>query len=266
MEIKDLENKIINADCMDILKQLPDKCIDLVLTDCPYKIISGGCTTGIYENKRYDTTSGVLAIGCGRCAKKWETVGQLDENYKNIKSGKMFDNNEIKFEDWLPEIYRVLKDNTHCYIMVNGRNLAELQKQAEKVGFKYQNLLVWEKGNATPNKFYLNACEFILMLRKGGERWINNMGTKTILKVPNIIGGKIHPTEKPVSLMRVLIENSTKKDEIILDPFAGSSPVAIACKQLNRKYICIELDEKYYEASVKRLEEEQRQLDLLDIC
>lgn len=253
-------NKILNADCLDILKQLPDKCVDLVCTDCPYKIIGGGCATGTYGNLREDAPAGVLFRGCGKCAKKWETAGQLDENYENVKSGKMFEHNEIKFEQWLPEIYRVLKDKTHCYIMVNGRNLAELQKQAEKAGFVYQNLLVWEKGNATPNKFYLNACEFILMLRKGGERWINNMGSKTILKVPNIIGNKNHPTEKPVPLMEVLIANSTNENDVVLEPFAGGGATCIAAKNLNRRFIGIEIDEEYAKVAQDRLEQEQKQI------
>ena len=238
MEIKELENRIINADCMDILKQLPDKCIDLVCTDCPYHVGHNG--------------------GGGRCQKKWMTAGQM-ENYENTKSGKMFDFNDISFEDWLPEIYRVLKDNTHCYIMINGLNFAELQKQAERVGFIYQNILVWEKNNATPNKFYMQKLEFILMLRKGKERWINNMGQKNLIKVPNNVGNKVHPTEKPVSLMEVLIENSTNKGGLVLDPFAGSCPVAVACKKLDRKFICVEIDRKYYEAGIKRFECEQRQ-------
>lgn len=253
-------NKITNDDCLNVLKRLPDKCIDLVCTDCPYKIIGGGCATGTYGNLREDAPTGILFRGCGRCAKKWETPGQLDENYENVKSGKMFEYNEIKFEDWLPEIYRVLKDKTHSYIMVNDRNLAELQKQAEKVGFIYQNLLVWEKGNATPNKFYLNACEFILMLRKGSERWINNMGSKTILKVPNIIGDKCHPTEKPVQLMEILIANSTNESDIVLEPFAGAGATCIAAKNLNRRFIGIEIDEEYAKITQDRLNEEQKQL------
>ena len=252
-------NKIINADCLDILKQLPDKCVDLVCTDCPYKIIGGGCATGIYGELRQDAPSGVLFRGCGKCAKKWETAGQLDENYANVKSGKMFANNDIKFEDWLPEVYRVLKPDCHCYIMINGRNLAELQKQAEKIGFKFQNLLVWEKGNATPNKFYLNACEFILMLRKGGERWINDMGTKSILKVPNKIGNKYHPTEKPVGLLEILIANSTNKDDLVLEPFVGSGATCIAARNLKRRFIGIEIDETYCETAKKRLEMAEQQ-------
>lgn len=262
MNINDLIGHIVCADCLDILKQLPDKCVDLVCTDCPYKIIGGGCATGTYGNLRQDAPKGVLFRGCGRCAKKWETAGQLDENYKNVKSGKMFENNNIEFSDWLPDVYRVLKNGTHCYIMVNGRNLAELQKQAEKVGFKYQNLLVWEKGNATPNKFYLNACEFILMLRKGGERWINDMGTKTILKVPNQIGNKYHPTEKPVGLMEILIANSTNENDIVLEPFAGGGSTCIAAKNIKRRFIGIEIDEQYAKVANERLEQAQRQQTL----
>lgn len=255
-------NKIINDDCLNVLKQLPDKCVDLVCTDCPYHIVSGGCTTGIYGNvdgkgKRRDNHG----IYYNENSKHVSLYGVLNDYNptRYVKDGKLFKHNEIKFEDWLPEVYRVLKDNTHCYIMVNGRNLAELQKQAEKVGFIYQNLLVWEKGNATPNKFYLNACEFILMLRKGGERWINNMGSKTILKVPNIIGNKCHPTEKPVSLMEILIANSTNENDIVLEPFAGGGATCIAAKNLNRRFIGIELDEEYAKVAQERLEQEQRQ-------
>ena len=252
-------NKILNANCLDILKQMPDESVDLVCTDCPYRIISGGCATGTYGSLRPDAPKGVLFRGCGRCAKKWETAGQLDENYENVKSGKMFDNNDIKFDEWLPEIYRVLKNKTHCYIMVNGRNLAELQKQAEKVGFIYQQLLVWDKGNATPNKWYLQACEFILMLRKGGERWINNMGSKTILKVPNEIGEKPHPTAKPIGLMEILIANSTNENDIVLEPFAGSGSTCIAAKRLKRRFIGIEIDEQFCEIANNRLLEEDKQ-------
>lgn len=242
-------NRITCADCLDILKQIPDKCVDLVCTDCPYKIISGGCSTDIYGH----------AQGCGKCSKRWETKGALNKNYANIKSGKMFEHNDIAFETWLPEIYRVLKDNTHCYIMINGRNLAKLQKSAEKVGFKYQQLLVWHKYSATPNKWYMQNVEFILMLRKGNAKYINNLGAKTLLSVPNTIGHKLHPTEKPVELMEILISNYSNIGDIVLDPFSGSAPVAVACHNLKRKFICIEKDPEYYEISIKRFEQAQRQ-------
>ncbi len=78
-------------------------------------------------------------------------------------------------------------------------------------GFKYQQLIVWDKGNSTPTQYYLNSYELVLMLRKGKAKYINNIGTKNILKIPNIKGTKSHPTEKPVELMQILIENSSNE-------------------------------------------------------
>lgn len=89
------------GDCLEIMKEIPDKSIDLIVTDCPYHIVSGGCT----NIPRKDEPSGIF--------NRRNTFTQ-----KNAKSGKLFDNNEIKFEEWLPEAYRVLKDNTHIYIYI----------------------------------------------------------------------------------------------------------------------------------------------------
>lgn len=233
------------GDCLEIMKDIPDNSIDLVVTDCPYHIVSGGCA----NIPRKDEPSGIF--------NRRNAFTQ-----KNAKSGKLFDNNEIEFKDWLPDLYRILKEGTHCYIMINARNLKELQQEAENVGFKYQNILVWKKNNATPNRYYLNNCEFILMLRKGKARNINNMGTKNVLDIPNIIGKKKHPTEKPVELMKILIENSSNKNDVVIDPFMGVGATGIACKELNRNFIGIELDEKYFEIAKKRIEETEEQLTL----
>lgn len=225
--------KLINNDCMVALKDIPDETIDLVCTDCPYHIVEGGCTTGLYGNKNNGTNDDIIYT----------------------KKGKFFKHNEIKFEEWLPEIYRVLKQDTHCYIMINPRNLAELQTKAEKVGFKFQNILIWEKNNSTPNRYYLNSYEMILMLRKGKAKNINNMGTKNILQINNIIGNKKHPTEKPVKLMKILVDNSTQVGGVVLDLFMGCGSTGVACKELHRDFIGIEIDEKYFNIAKDRIGE-----------
>ena len=201
-EVLELD-KVYNEDCLDVLKRLPDECIDLLVTDCPYRIVQGGCTT----IPRKDEPKGIF--------NRRNTFTQ-----DTAKSGKLFKHNDIEFEEWLPEVYRVMKQNTHSYIMINARNLKELQVECEKVGFEFQQLLVWEKGNVTPNRYYLNAYECILMLKKGNAKSINNMGMTNLLKVPNVKGNKIHPTQKPVDLMRVFIENSSDVGDVVLDPFA----------------------------------------------
>jgi len=240
-------NKIYNMDCMEGMKQFPDKSIDLVVTDPPYKIVQGGCS-----NKA------VTINACGGILNKHD-----GDNIELVKKGKIFNHNEIQFNEWLPEIYRVLKDNSHCYIMINGRNLSKLQMEAEKVGFEFHNIIGWDKGNATPNKWYMQRLEFILFLFKGEAKNINNMGTTTLLQVPNIKRGtKLHPTEKPVDLMKVLIENSSNEGDLILDPFMGAGSTALACKELNRNYIGFELDKHYYDIATERIKNHTQQLTL----
>ena len=230
-----MQVNLYNDDCLRVMEQLPDESIDLVITDCPYRIVSGGCT----NIPRKDEPSGIF--------NRRNVFTQ-----KNSKSGKLFDHNDIKFEQWLPDVYRVLKDGSHCYIMINARNLKDLQEQAEKVGFTFQQLLVWDKGNATPNRYYLNACEFILMLRKGKAKNINNMGTKNILSIPNI-RGKSHPTEKPLKLMQIFIENSSNDGDVVLDPFMGVGATGVACVNINRNFIGVEIDENYFNIAQDRI-------------
>lgn len=152
--------KLMNGDCRELLKDIPEESVDLLLTDCPYRIVQGGCS-----NKKANT--GIFSK-------------------ENAEKGKLFDCNDIEFSEWLPLVYRVMKQRTHAYIMVNGRNLASLQEAAENAGFTFQNLLVWEKGNVTPNRYYMNACEFVLMLRKGCAKSIKNRGDSTILKAKTL--------------------------------------------------------------------------------
>lgn len=228
-----------NRDCIEGLKELPPESVDLLVTDPPYRIISGGDSKDQFSFKQMS--------------------GAISHNSKLTKQGKIFRYNEIRFSEWLPECYRVLKPNTHAYIMVNSRNLKDLWEEAEKAGFIYQNLLVWDKGNALPNKFYMNAYELILMLRKGKQRWINHMGDRNLISIPNV-RNKLHPTEKPVELMRLLIENSTGGGQTVLDPFVGSGSTIIACQESGRDFIGYEVDEEFYRIAQDRIAETTAQI------
>ena len=241
--------KIDNKDCLEVMKDIPDNSIDCAVIDPPYKIVAGGCRkvadnecSGIF-NKRRDN----------------KRTDWVDE----VRSGKMFKHNEIKFSDWLPELFRVLKDKSHCYLMINSRNLKDLQVEAEKEGFKFQNLLIWDKGNVTPNRYYMQGFECILMLRKGGAKTINDRGSSNILRVPNIIGNKKHPSEKPVELLQIMIRNSTNEGDTVIDTFMGSGSAGVACVNTNRKFIGAELDENYFQIAEARIKETEQQLDNL---
>lgn len=241
--------KIYNEDVLAVMKSMNDESVDLVVTDPPYKIATGGCKVNVDAsiNPSRKLNRGIAA---NDLKSKWIKKSNVDF----IRTGSLFKHNTIKFSDWIPEVYRVLKNQTHAYFMVNDRNLNELMTEAIKAGFKLQSVLVWKKNNATPNKYYMKNCEFIVMCRKGKAKNIANMGTKNVLEVNNIIGSKTHPTEKPVELLEILIRNSSKQGDVVFDPFLGTGSTLVSVQNLGRNGIGVEIDEQYFEIAQKRLQ------------
>ena len=120
---------------------------------------------------------------------------------------------------------------------------------ARQSGFRLHNILVWEKNNCTPSQYYMKNCEYVLFLRKGQDKYINNIGqSKTVHKFDNIIRNKKHPTEKPIALLKFYITNSTNEGDIVLDPFAGSGSTMEAAIELHRNFVGFEIDPKYIHA------------------
>ena len=89
------------------------------------------------------------------------------------------------------------------------------------------------------------------------ENTLTIWGAKNILWIPNILGNKKHPTEKPVELLKVLIENSSNEGDIVMDCFMGSGSTGVACIETNRKFLGIGSDKKYYDIAVRRIQEIQ---------
>jgi len=138
--------------------------------------------------------------------------------------------------------------------MTNTLNIKHFLNFSEQIGFKLHNILIWKKNNVTPNRWYMKNCEYILFFRKGKAKQINNPGTKQVLEVNNIKGKKLHETEKPVELMQIMIENSSQIGDLVLDPFMGSGSTGVACKNCNRRFLGVEIDNKYYEIAKSRIE------------
>lgn len=233
---------IYNADCITGMKDIPSESIDLIITDCPYKIISGGCRIKASDSE----CSGIFNRRKDNKRTDW-----VDE----VRNGKMFKHNDVKFSDWLPDVFRILKPQSHFYVMVNDRNMKEMLNCAEEVGFKLVNILIWKKNNATPNKYYMKNSEFTLLFRKGAARNINNMGSLQCVEINNILGNKLHPTQKPVELMELYIKNSSNESDIVFDPFLGSGTTAVAAVNTNRHYLGFELDTEFFDICCQRLDE-----------
>lgn len=220
------------GDCLDIMANIPSGSIDLIVTDPPYKTTARGSA---------GNSGGML---------------QKEIN----KKGKVFEHNNIDVKDYAPEFYRVLKEGTHCYVMTNHKNLINMLNVFTDCGFHFVKSLIWDKGNKIMGTFYMSQFEYILFFRKGKAKNINNCGTSDIISVPNKKtkdrdGNNIHDTEKPVRLMEILIENSSKEGDLVLDNFIGSGSTGVAAVNTNRRFIGIELDEQYFKIAENRINE-----------
>lgn len=218
--IDQLQNRIICADCLDILKQLPDKCIDLVLTDPPYGIG--------YNNKKMQRKSHL--------------------SFKDIEN----DNGEIDYCFLIQELERVAKTvivfgancffTTGCFNHNGGRWICWDKRTTEladnALGSAFE--LAWTNKTSGYNKIY--------RVMHGGP--INADGANS---------PRIHPTQKPVILFEKILLDYSNENDLVLDCFSGSGTTAVACHNLKRRFICIEKDSEYWKASCERLEQAQRQ-------
>lgn len=232
--MEDLINKITHGNCIKEIKKINDSSVDLCIIDPPYKLTSGGCTTSAINGH-------------------FKKNGKATEGAKN---GKVFKENDIIPSDYMREIFRVLKDGSHFYVMCNDKHLKEMIHEGERAGFKLLNILVWNKGMHTPLRYYLKNIEFVILFRKGKAVPINIMGSKALLNFTGIKGKK-HPSEKPVELFEHFILNSSNENDIVLDCFIGSGTTGIASLNTNRNFIGFEIDEEYYDMAKKRIENMQ---------
>lgn len=221
---------LYNKDCLEVFKELKDDSVNLIVTDPPYRI----------------TGRGNSGNSGGMCKKN------------SFNAGTIFEHNDIEVSEYAPEFFRVLKDGSHCYVMCNHVNLQSMLNNFTDIGFHFIKSLIWDKGNKIMGTYYMSQFEYILFFRKGQGVPINDCGTSDILSIPNIKmkrndGTNFHDTEKPVALWDVLISNSSKENELVLDPFMGIGGSAVSAKKLNRRFIGCEIDTMYYEVAVSRV-------------
>lgn len=211
---------LIHGDCLVEMKKIPDKSIDLVLTDPPYGM-------------NYQSS--------------WRTA--------TSKFRKIENDNVLGWVcSFMTECFRVLKDDRHTYIFCNDYAISLFRDYMKEVGFNTKRTLVWVKNNHTSGDLlgdYANKTEFIVYAQKG-RRLLNGKRDTNVLMF-NRVGSLIHPTQKPVDMNEYLIGKSSLEDEVVLDPFMGSGTTGVACKNLNRRFIGIEKDETYFNLAKERI-------------
>lgn len=217
-------NDILLGDCLELLKEIKTKSIDLVLTDPPYNISR--------ENNFH--TMGRTGIDFGEWDKNADIFSYIPEAFRVLKKGGSF----VVFNDW--------------------KNLGDIVKVAEKSGFVTKDMIRFEKSNPIPRntkRRYVTDFECAIWFVVPGKKWtFNNLenGYKRPKIVSSIEKG-LHPTQKPLKLMEELVRTHSNENDIILDCFAGSGTTLLAAKKLNRQYIGIENSKQYYDTCVKRL-------------
>ncbi len=213
------------GDCRDILPTLTG--CDVLITDPPYKVTSGGL--------------GELEGGFG---------GWIKDSYDNKGSIVACD---LDWPDWLGLIPAALKADAQAYIFSNDRNLQAARAAAEAAGLKFHRLLTWDKRAALPNRWYQQTCEFVLFMRQGKAFMINDPSSKALQSIFQR-DESAHPTEKPVSLCQLYVENSTQPGGLVLDPFVGSGTTGVAALRAGRRFVGIELTTQWFDVACRRLD------------
>ena len=228
---------IINGDCFDELKKMADKSVDLILTDPPYFISKPSNFKIINDNTPEE------------CAKKFNYTVDFGD----------WDKGELDWDILFNEYYRVLKKGGSLIIFYDIWKSSEMKKYAELNKFKQPRIGYWVKTNPVPinskSNYLSNAIETFFTFVKAGKPTFKSRYDNGIYSYP-ICHGKErlkHPTQKPLSLMKDLVEKHSNEGDLILDSFAGTGTTGKACEELNRKYIMVEENEGYYNMMKKRL-------------
>ena len=217
-------DKIWNEDCIEGLKRIPDKSVDLVLTDIPYN-----------EVNREDK-------GLRKLDKEGADIGNFDIR---------------KLTETLAN-----KTNGSVYMFCGINQISPIRETLSTMGLSTR-LLIWEKTNPSPmngETIWLSGIECCVFGKKSGATF-NEHCKNTVFRYP-CGESKIHPTQKPIDLFRRLLLASTNQGDVVLDPFMGSATTTIACVKENRHFIGFEMNAEYYKKGMERLKNELAQPSL----
>lgn len=224
-------NTIYNEECIEGMKRISDGSVDCIITDPPYNI----------AKKNNFKTMGRSGIDFG----EWD---------------KGFD-----LTMWIPIAVDKLKKGGNVVIFTDWKEVSNIVKSLEECGCEPKDLIRMEKSNPMPrnrDRRFITDYEVAVYAVKKGAKWTFNRQSdkydRPLIKVP--VTPKVeklitsHPTQKSVASMEFLIERLSNKGDAVFDPFMGSGTTAIACMNTSRNYIGFELDEGYYEAAIKRID------------
>ncbi len=239
---------LINDDTFNALSNFDTSMFDMIFADPPYFLSSNGITC---------SSGKMVSVNKGN----WDKSVTLKEKHKFNRK-------------WIKACYRVLKDNGTIWISGTLHNIYSIGMSLEEEGFKIINNITWQKTNPPPNlacKTFTHSTETILWAKKdlknvkytfnydtmkelNNNKQMKDVWTTSLTKPSEKKCGK-HPTQKPLEILDKIILASTNENDLILDPFCGSSTTGISAVNLKRRYIGIDNSKEYLDLSVRRYKE-----------
>lgn len=212
-------------DAVSWLREQPAESVDLVVTDPAYESLEKHRAIGTTTRLKHSKAS----------SNDWFKV------FPNARFGELFQ-----------EVFRVLRRNTHFYLLCDAETMFIAKPEAERAGFRFWKPLVWDKRTIGMGYHYRARYEFILFFEKGKRR-LNNLGIADVISIPRIHGG--YPAEKPAKLSEVLVGQSSKAGEVVADPFMGSGSVGVAAARLGRRFLGNDVNPEAVRLAAERLRE-----------
>lgn len=262
------------GDCLELMKDIPDKSIDMILCDLPYGVTACKWDTIIpFEplweqyNRIIKDNGAIILFGSEPF-----TAELIHSNIKNFKYEWIWE--KQKASNFMSAKYQPLKyhenicvfsKSTHNYYpqrykVLEFEEIKQMSDKELKQVFETRNYDRFGKidrrktiNNPVTNKEHIGNDIKRIRNADDGYRY-----PKSILKINKEINTNLHPTQKPVKLLEYLIKTYTNEGDIVLDNCMGSGSTGVACLNTNRNFIGIELDEKYFEIAKKRIEETKR--------
>ena len=224
---------ILRDDSRDIIKRIPDNSVDFILTDPPYNL--GQHSTGNIPLPARSAMNNDVA--------EWDLV-------------------DFNPEEWADEFIRILKPTGNLFIFTSYNQLGRWYNCLDHK-FDTSNFMIWHKTNPAPKIYkagFLNSCEMIFTCWNKKHTWnfisqteMHNFVESSICMRPERLSNPKHPAQKPVGILKKMIEIASNENDIVFDPFMGVGSTGVAALSLNRRFIGVELDEAYFEAAKKRI-------------
>jgi len=246
---KFLHNKIYNKDCIAGMQEIPKNKFDLVITDPPFAI-NFKATKANYNRTASRVIQGYNEI--------------LPENYYDFSF------------NWMSEVFRILKESGSMYVFSGWNNLKDILSALDDVGFTTVNHIIWKYqfGVVTKKKYVTSHYHCLYVCKNNKKKKFYPFSRfKKDSKTDN--GRSLHykdkedvweikreywtgkektPTKLPADLIKKILLYSSRKNDLVLDPFLGSGQVAVVSKMLGREYYGFEIVKEYYNFAKKRLE------------